>query len=996
MNVGSRTSEKIESVLLFDMLSQIPEDSLRRLAEVEKLRWKKFHVLSSGFVCLVDCMGSDDSVVQAARVSYGAGTKQVSEDQGLINYLMRHRHSTPFEMAEIKLLVRVPMDCWRQWIRHRTACLAGDTPLVFSRPCDGRAYRLTAKEVFDRFQPTQNTQRPDKQRNPYFKRDRIQQMQLRCMNERTGEVLHTSIVDIWQSGVKQLFKVTIDTAHGLREIRASQDHLFLTPLGWKKLVDLAGEVITISSREGVPASVFNKIDPDSEEWGSIVGWEDYYEISTQGRVRRIVGGRGSRSHGRCKQITVSNGRGVTSLNRPGEQVVIQVHHEMLRTFVGEPEAGQECLHSNGNSLDNRIDNLRWGSSGENAQDMVDHGRSMCLCSQVCRVVSIVPDGEEMTYDVEVAGPWHNFSANDFVVHNSVNEYSTRYSEAIDEMDQTAPNAWRLQSGSNKQGSDGTVEEWPVGVVLQPYNDRVEVMENLPYTMNVQLDSDSTTPGEYLSQVEKRLHEISRAAYETRLKFGVAREQARKDLPLSTYCYDSATEVLTSSGFIPWPEVKDHHQLGVWNPETGSLQYETPEYLTRDRYDGMMYRVHHRGVDLLVTPHHKMYVQTQFDKGFHLVAAEELGHRSLVRYQKCAPFLSPKSAFWLSSFSPYADRDPAAFCEFAGFFLGDGNAPKTGDKNALVFHLRKPRKIEYLKRLCVAMGLTCELRAGQHVVRGEGITEFFRDRFYAGEHKTLPYDLRAINQSDAQAILRGLRNSDGTTYGKRGSWKFPTTSPFLAEQIVQLGIHAGEAVNGPKLVVAAKDNCQDLYRVGFLDRGREPVVNQMTRNTAWEPYSGFVYCAKTSTGILVVRRNGRVVLSGNTMAYWKIDLHNLLHFLGLRMDSHAQQEIRQYATTIGLEIVKPLFPKVWSAFEAYRLNSSFVSESVSRIIKSLKKYAGDPDYFSGGDYNEAAFRVAVRDVFPDWVSEKKDGALKPHRERDEARATLQALGLLKSD
>ncbi|HXY32785.1 MAG TPA: FAD-dependent thymidylate synthase [Planctomycetaceae bacterium] len=86
-----------------------------------ELRWKKFPVLDDGFVCLVDVMGDDGSVVQAARVSYGEGTRRVSDDRTLIRYLMRHRHTTPFEMAEIKLLVRVPMDCWRQWIRHRTA-----------------------------------------------------------------------------------------------------------------------------------------------------------------------------------------------------------------------------------------------------------------------------------------------------------------------------------------------------------------------------------------------------------------------------------------------------------------------------------------------------------------------------------------------------------------------------------------------------------------------------------------------------------------------------------------------------------------------------------------------------------------------------------------------------------------------------------------------------------------------------------------------------------
>ncbi len=80
-----------------------------------------FRVLDAGFVRLVDYMGDDAAIVQAARVSYGKGTKRVHEDRALVRYLMRHSHTTPFEMCEIKLHVRVPMDVWRQWIRHRTA-----------------------------------------------------------------------------------------------------------------------------------------------------------------------------------------------------------------------------------------------------------------------------------------------------------------------------------------------------------------------------------------------------------------------------------------------------------------------------------------------------------------------------------------------------------------------------------------------------------------------------------------------------------------------------------------------------------------------------------------------------------------------------------------------------------------------------------------------------------------------------------------------------------
>lgn len=90
-------------------------------ANLVDIKDRKFNVLDDGFVRLVDWMGDDSAIVQAARVSYGEGTKKISEDRGLIRYLMRHRHTTPFEMCEIKLHVRVPMDCWRQWIRHRTA-----------------------------------------------------------------------------------------------------------------------------------------------------------------------------------------------------------------------------------------------------------------------------------------------------------------------------------------------------------------------------------------------------------------------------------------------------------------------------------------------------------------------------------------------------------------------------------------------------------------------------------------------------------------------------------------------------------------------------------------------------------------------------------------------------------------------------------------------------------------------------------------------------------
>lgn len=117
----------------------MPEISLEQRAEIEAQRnatastlrvvspgleeilYRPLPVLDHGFIRVIDYMGDDSSVVQAARVSYGKGTRRVQEDKGLINYLMRHWHSTPFEMAEIKFHVKLPIFVARQWIRHRTA-----------------------------------------------------------------------------------------------------------------------------------------------------------------------------------------------------------------------------------------------------------------------------------------------------------------------------------------------------------------------------------------------------------------------------------------------------------------------------------------------------------------------------------------------------------------------------------------------------------------------------------------------------------------------------------------------------------------------------------------------------------------------------------------------------------------------------------------------------------------------------------------------------------
>ena len=104
-----------------DLQSQTNNTKRVTAPELEKILYEAIPILDHGFIRVIDYMGNDASIVQAARVSYGKGTKKVNTDSGLIKYLMRHWHSTPFEMCEIKYHVKLPIFIARQWIRHRTA-----------------------------------------------------------------------------------------------------------------------------------------------------------------------------------------------------------------------------------------------------------------------------------------------------------------------------------------------------------------------------------------------------------------------------------------------------------------------------------------------------------------------------------------------------------------------------------------------------------------------------------------------------------------------------------------------------------------------------------------------------------------------------------------------------------------------------------------------------------------------------------------------------------
>lgn len=416
-----------------------------------------------GYITLIDYMGNDDRIVEAARQSTTGDTKTPEKDRVLIRYMMEHGHSSPFEQVETVWKVKLPIFVARQWIRHRTACLAGDTILSFDLPGgktgsgNPRHYPLTVHEVYKRWQPTENRSRPDKQKNPLFKRERVQGMLLRSYNEKDGSIYHTNITDIWESGVKAIIDVEFEDGSTLR---ASKDHMCLTEYGWMKLEDALENLVRFvgSGKKKAPVPFLRQANYDFENWREIPGWENKYEVSDHGRVRSYI--RSGRTNNRIteiptiKKLTNSAGYNVVSLSFNGISRAFHVHRLVAEAYLGPCPNGMEVRHLNGNTLDNRVENLTYGTPQENTNDRMQQNGDQGLVPKYVRVADWKECSPEMTYDIEVSGPFHNFFGGGVVVHNSINEYSGRYSILPDEA--YIPSRERLarsgQDTVNNQGS----------------------------------------------------------------------------------------------------------------------------------------------------------------------------------------------------------------------------------------------------------------------------------------------------------------------------------------------------------------------------------------------------------------------------------------------------------------------------------------------------------------------------------------------------------------
>lgn len=396
----------------------------------------EINVLDHGFIRLVDHMGSDLSVVQSARVSHDSEWR-AGEDEGkdekLIHYLMKNRHSTPFESVTFTFQVKAPIFVFRQWHRHRTQCLAGNTPLLFNRPCDGKAYRMTIGEVVRKWNPPAPKRQRQIKTLQDWNRERLGQMGLRGPS---GDV---QITDAWYSGQKETYRVK--TKYG--EVTCSTKHLFKTPGGSSRIEDSLEAVMGL-----VQVGELKSFSPvrftGNEEWRTCA---EGYEVSNRGRVRSYYrqGSKYLHKEPQLKSIWVNpSGRSVVSLfNKP-----VQVSTLVAQAFLGYVGEGLK-LHKNDNPQDNRPDNLYIGTPADNVRDQYVNGGRRKLREVPVKVLSIEKKGVQDTFDISVTGE-HWFVADNLVVHNSYSEVSARYTELPDEMYVPDIELIGKQSTHNKQ------------------------------------------------------------------------------------------------------------------------------------------------------------------------------------------------------------------------------------------------------------------------------------------------------------------------------------------------------------------------------------------------------------------------------------------------------------------------------------------------------------------------------------------------------------------
>ena len=430
-------------------------------------------VFDHGFVRLDDAMADDLSVVNAARVSFAVRKEEMDErDKGLIRFLMRERHGTPFEHNSFRFHVRAPIFVAREWFRHRVGCLTRDAVVTFvdtngtttpkirktmeelwemwSRgERDGHALTDTQERSVEALAARGTNLRAIASETGVGRRAvtrhlkegstgsrdarwRVRGMRLRVLNERTNEFEVGHIQEVVDSGVQSVYRITLEDG---KQLTMTENHRLLTTDGWATLADAVGlDGREEQARMTRPCSV-------------LVNGEPVYRDREWVRVQRARG---------ADVTTMAQAAGCSYhtirawLRRHG----LQFKEEERNFSKGQVpwNEGVRGYRLHRTTTEAQREAIRRARSGPRSNfwrggltsEVTRKGFK--LAAHSVRVVSLEYLGRQQTYDLCVAGPWHNFVANGIVVHNSFNEESARYHKLEGDFYLPSPGAVRTQVG----------------------------------------------------------------------------------------------------------------------------------------------------------------------------------------------------------------------------------------------------------------------------------------------------------------------------------------------------------------------------------------------------------------------------------------------------------------------------------------------------------------------------------------------------------------------
>ena len=458
-------------------------DINEQLFEIKKPYLKTINCLDKGFVRLVDWMGSDQRIVQAARVSYGDGTKTVREDKGLIDYLMRHAHTSPFEQVQFTFHVKMPIFVARQIVRHRTACLSGETLLWFDEPA---AIKKGSRKR--RYMTI----------NDFYKK--------------------------WHNGAQSVY----NPKRKKTNIENIVPDKYYTVPELSKIIDRCTEQIRTWLAKGLLNGTKMNVDKVTKCSWRILG-KDWIDFANKTRtwnnsLQPILSQMNLRM---CDEVTGEiKHTNIKDIWSNGFKEVFEV--ELENGYVIKMTKDHLCFSENGwGTLENLTQlkvsdklNCSWSQSAPSfcvngvlayqdynwLKDKIDKlkRKRVKMPKKLIRTYSKIKNikyaGVEEVFDIEVVGPFHNFVANGFIVHNSLNEISGRYSILKDEFYEPDVSRMVKQSKDNKQGSSEELLEDAESILQSFKDEQFEMYDN----------------------------------YQEYIQGGMAKEMARINLPLSIY------------------------------------------------------------------------------------------------------------------------------------------------------------------------------------------------------------------------------------------------------------------------------------------------------------------------------------------------------------------------------------------------------------------------------------------------------------------------------